>query len=126
MMLTEAIVSYAKEATGYRTVTVFLVLITVKPVLMTSHVSRATQGSTALTYKRHAIYLVRLIALYWDVLIIQVTVTNVIQAGMVQYEVSSAIFAEMDDCVTFESAQTDVKIAIIKTFIMVNITVDHV
>jgi hypothetical protein len=79
---------------------------------MTSHVSRANHSSTALTY--------------WDVLIIQVTVTNVLRAGMVQNVVSPAIFVEMD-CATFESVQTNVKIAIIKTLVVVTtITVDHV
>jgi hypothetical protein len=121
----QAIVTNAKEAIGYKTVTAFLVLITVKPVLMTSHVSPANHTSIASTYKGHVIYLVRLIALYWDVLIIQVTVTNVLQAGMVHNVVSRAIFAEMD-YVTFESAQTVVKIIITKALVVTTITVDHV
>jgi hypothetical protein len=44
---------------------------------------------------------------------------------MVQNVVSRVIFAEMD-CVTFESAQTNVKIAIIKTLLVVTITVFRV
>jgi hypothetical protein len=44
---------------------------------------------------------------------------------MVHNVVSRAIFAEMD-CVTFESAQTDVKIIIIKALVVTTITVDHV
>jgi uncharacterized membrane protein len=125
VIMTEAFVTNAKEATGYRTFTVFLVLITVKPVLITSHVSRASQGSTTLTFQRNVKTFVRLIALYWDVLVVQVTVTDVPRAGMVQNVLSRAIFAEMN-CATFESAQTDVKMAIIKTFMMVTITVDPV
>jgi hypothetical protein len=124
-MLTGATVNNAKQAIGLKRVNVYPVLITVKPVLMTSRVNPANHSSTTLAYKRPAIYLVRLIVLHRDVLIIQVTVTNVLRAGMVQNVVSGAIFAEMD-YVTFGSAQSDVKIAIFRTLLVVPITVDLV
>jgi hypothetical protein len=125
VLMTEAFVTNAKQAIGLKKVNVFPVLITVKPVLMTSHVSRASHSSTAMINKRYVIYLVRLIALYRDVLIIQDTVTNVLRAGMVQNVLSRVIFVEMD-CATFGSAQTVVKMAIIKTLVVVTITVFHV
>jgi hypothetical protein len=114
VLMTEAFVTNAKQAIGLKKRFAFPVLITVKPVLMTSRVSRANHSSIATIYNKHVILLVRQIVLYRDVLIIQVTVTTVLRAGMVQNVVSRAIFAEMD-CVTFESVQMNVKIAIFRT-----------